>query len=69
MVITAPGNNKTTIYITDVLGKTIMQKTEQLVSGDNTVSLNVAHLAPGNYTLKAVSTNKQQTIVKKFVKQ
>ena len=68
MVITAPENNKATLTITDALARTVMQKTEQLLSGDNNVSINVAGLATGSYTIKAFYADRQ-TVVKKFVKQ
>jgi len=68
MVITAPANNKATLTIIDAAGRTIMQKIEQLLSGDNTVSLNVIGLSSGSYTIKAVYAE-GQTVVKKFMKQ
>lgn len=69
MVINSPENNKVILYVSDVAGRIIMRKIQQLVSGDNTVSLNIARFTKGEYTIKAVSENEGQTVVRKFVKQ
>jgi hypothetical protein len=69
LVINAPANNAGQILVTDVAGKAVIKYSTQLVFGNNNVSLNVARLLPGLYTVKVLCANGYETPVTQFVKQ
>ena len=69
VVLTAPANDRVSMIVTDLAGKIVMEKTTQLVSGDNNLVMNVAGLPSGTYMIKAVCNNGCETAISKFVKQ
>ncbi len=69
LLITAPANDRISIVIADFVGKVVMQKSSNIFTGDNKVSLNIAHLPAGSYMIKTVSTGGSETSISKFVKQ
>ncbi len=69
LLITAPANDKISIVVTDIAGKTVMQRSSEIFTGDNKLELNVARLQSGSYMIKVVSEGGSQTSVSKFVKQ
>jgi hypothetical protein len=69
LVITSPRSEKVMIVVTDLTGKIILQRSTQLVTGDNQETLNVQRLAAGTYVIKAVCANGCETAVHRFVKQ
>ena len=68
VILSAPGNDRATIVVTDVAGKIVMQQATQLQSGNNNLKLNVSGLLSGTYIIKAVCKNGCETTVSKFVK-
>ncbi len=69
LLITAPANDKISIIVTDFVGKVVMQKSSNISTGDNTLSLNIANLPAGSYMLKTISSGSSETLISKFVKQ
>ena len=67
--IQSPTAEKITFVISDMAGKIISRIATSIISGDNTVSLNVGNLPSGNYLLKAICSNGCETAVQKFTKQ
>ena len=64
--IVSDNSQSAIINILDVTGKMLMETSEYLTQGQNTVSLSAAQLVPGTYTVKVVMNEK--TVVEKFVK-
>jgi len=69
MIVSAPVQERLTLIITDLTGRIVKQKIMDVISGDNTVGINVQQLTAGSYTIKAVCANGCTTAVQKFVKQ
>ena len=69
VILSSPTNDKVTLVITDLAGKTMKQFATQVINGDNNVSLNVESLASGTYMIKAICNNGCETTVSKFIKQ
>ena len=69
LMIAAPANQKVTIVITDITGKMVMQQAQQVVAGDNNVSLNVDQLSKGSYLVKVMCADGCESVVSKFMKQ
>ena len=68
VVISSPMSDKVTAVITDVLGKTILQKQLAVEKGNNVVSFNIAQLASGTYFVKLTCNNNCPKAVSRFVK-
>ena len=70
LVITSPAIEKVGIVVTEVSGRLVMTtKQNQLVSGDNNLTINVGTLLPGTYLIKVVCSNNCETTVSKFIKE
>ncbi len=69
MVISSPVNTKVTVMISDLTGRLVMQKNEQVISGENTLKVNVEKISSGTYFIKVVCADGCETGVQKFVKQ
>ena len=67
--VQAPAAESIEFVITDMMGKTISRQAATVVSGDNTISINVANLPAGSYLLKAVCRNGCETTYQKFTRQ
>ncbi len=66
--LTAANAFDANIVITNVSGQTVLQLTQAVVAGSNTIEIDAANLAPGSYMI-AVGSQENGTIFKKFVKQ
>ena len=69
LVITSPRSEKVMIIVADLTGKIVMQRSTQLMIGNNQETLNVQQLSSGTYIIKAVCANGCETAVHRFVKQ
>ncbi len=67
--IQAPSAESIEFVVTDMMGKTISHQVSTVISGDNTVNINVANLPSGSYLLKAICRNGCETTYQKFTKQ
>jgi hypothetical protein len=67
--ITFPIEEKVTILVTDLSGKVVMQKTQQVVRGDNQIPLQIQSLNIGTYIIKAMCSNGYESPGYKFIKQ
>jgi hypothetical protein len=67
--IQAPAAESITFVITDMMGKTISRQSSTVISGDNTLNINVANLPAGSYLLKAICRNGCETAYQKFTRQ
>ncbi len=67
--VSSTGENKITLLVTDLSGKTLLNKVINIINGESDTSLNVSHLTAGTYLLKMLSADGRETVVKKFVKQ
>ncbi len=67
--IQAPAAESITFMVSDMMGKTISRQVSTVVSGDNTININVANLPSGSYLLKAVCRNGCESAYQKFTKQ
>lgn len=68
IVLNIVGNEKVTISITDLVGKTIATKSIDAVNGDNNISFNTTQLAKGTYLIKVNSSSNSELATQKFVK-
>ncbi|MFN5380849.1 MAG: FISUMP domain-containing protein, partial [Bacteroidota bacterium] len=67
IVISATSETQTTIRITDLLGRVLLNETEELLSGNNTITYNIGEYAAGVYLVHVGNGNTQQ--VYKVVKE
>jgi hypothetical protein len=67
LVISATSETQTTIRITDLLGRVLLNETEELLSGNNTITYNISEYAAGVYLVHVGNGNTQQ--VYKVVKE
>ena len=67
--VQAPAAQNIEFVITDMMGKTISRQAATVVSGDNTISINVAALPAGSYLLKVICRNGCETTYQKFTRQ
>jgi hypothetical protein len=67
IVISATSETQTTIRITDLLGRVLLNETEELLSGNNTITYNISEYAAGVYLVHVGNGNTQQ--VYKVVKE
>jgi hypothetical protein len=67
VVISATSETQTTIRITDLLGRVLLNETEELLSGNNTITYNIGDYAAGVYLVHVGNGNTQQ--VYKVVKE
>lgn len=65
----SPTSERVNIVVSDVTGKVVMNKNVMLVTGDNTLQLNVSSLGAGTYTVKMLCANGCETAITKFTKQ
>lgn len=69
ITIDAPANNTVFIEISDMTGKVLRHQQTTILSGENSLPVDVAGLASGSYFIKAISSTGDQTSVRKFVKE
>lgn len=69
VLLSTPVNNNINLMITDLEGKTLINKPAKLVTGDNNILVNISGLASGTYIIKTVCSNGCETGISKFVKQ
>lgn len=55
------------VHIVDVMGRVIMQEDHFIEAGESTITLNVASLASGMYTIR-VNTNNENHLSKEFIR-
>ncbi len=67
MMIGSPGKDKITAVVFDMTGKTVLTKSLNVETGNNTIPLEIAALAGGNYMIKLISSN-GQVVTGRFVK-
>jgi hypothetical protein len=67
VVINTVSETQTTIRITDLLGRVLLNETEELLSGNNTITYNISEYAAGVYLVHVGNGNTQQ--VYKVVKE
>jgi hypothetical protein len=60
VVINAVGETQTTIRITDLLGRVMLNETEALIGGNNTITYNIGDYAAGVYLIHVGNGNTQQ---------
>ncbi|MFN5214492.1 MAG: T9SS type A sorting domain-containing protein, partial [Bacteroidota bacterium] len=60
VVISATSETQTTIRITDLLGRVLLNETEELLSGNNTITYNIGEYAAGVYLVHVGNGNTQQ---------
>jgi len=60
VVINATSETQTTIRITDLLGRVLLNETEELLSGNNTITYNISEYAAGVYLVHVGNGNTQQ---------
>jgi hypothetical protein len=69
IALNAPKTDKVTFVISDISGRTILTQQVNVIVGDNVYNINVASLAKGTYTVKAICNTGCETAITKFVKQ
>ena len=69
MVVASPNDEMVSVVVTDITGKILQKQATQINSGNNSLKLNVSHLASGSYLLKLVCSNGCNSATIKFVKQ
>lgn len=69
VLIAAPGRDQVKVIITDMAGRTMLQKQVSVETGANTVPVDISKLTNGTYLVKLVCTHDCETVTGKFVKQ
>ena len=69
VAIESPNNDKLSLMVTDVAGKTVLQKLQSITMGNNIIQLATNGLAAGSYFIKIVCANGCETLPIKFVKE
>lgn len=69
VLIAAPGKDKVTMLVTDIAGRTVIQKEVYVETGSNTIPVNISHLTNGTYIVKLVCESNCEGVAGKFVKQ
>jgi hypothetical protein len=69
VIVASPANNTIDLVITDLAGRIIKRQVVHLISGDNTVLVDVGKLSSGVYMIKAICGVGCENAVSKFVKQ
>jgi hypothetical protein len=69
IIITAPGNEKINLVVTDLSGKLVIQQQVELAAGDNTRKLAIGKLSAGTYLIKVICENGCETSIQRFIKQ
>lgn len=67
--LAAPKADRITFVISDITGKIIISKSVNVIAGESNLQIDVAALAKGTYTVKAICANGCETAMSKFVKQ
>lgn len=66
--IAAPERARGTVVITDITGKTVLQKAVTLETGNNVLPFNITGLTNGTYFIKLINSSNGETPVMKFLK-
>lgn len=67
--ISTPARDKVTLLVTDMTGRTILQKVADIEAGSNTIPVDISRFTIGSYLLKLVGSNNGESISVRFVKQ
>ena len=67
--LNALNNNVASLIVTDVSGKTVLNKNITSIKGETITQLNVSQLAAGTYFIKLINADGSEKTVSKFVKQ
>ena len=67
VVIQATSETQTNIRITDLLGRVVLEQTEALIAGSNTITYNISDFAKGVYLIQVSNGNEQKVF--KLVKE
>jgi uncharacterized protein (TIGR02145 family) len=67
VVIQATSETQTNIRITDLLGRVVLEQTEALITGSNTITYNISDFAKGVYLIQVSNGNEQKVF--KLVKE
>jgi hypothetical protein len=67
--VSTPTDQVSSIIVTDMTGKAIMQLSKTLVKGSNTFTINVSKLVAGNYIVKLINNNANEHASQRFLKQ
>jgi len=67
LMVGSPARDKISVVITDISGKTVMQQSLIVETGNNTLPVNISTLAGGTYIVKMISSDGEVT-TGKFVK-
>ncbi len=62
-------NDKATFTVTDMLGKTVMQISQNISAGNNLIKIDCTSLRPGTYFVKASGSTAMNFTFQKFIKQ
>ncbi len=67
--INSISNDKLTIIITDINGKIVAKRIENIKVGNNIITVDIRSLASGTYILKAISESNSDVSSSMFIKQ
>jgi hypothetical protein len=67
--LASPVQQRATLVVTDIAGRTVLQAQRSLNENDNSVELNVGRLSQGTYLLKVLCEDGCERVAGKFVKQ
>jgi hypothetical protein len=69
VIVAAPNSDKVTLVVTDVAGRTAVQKIVNVETGSNTIPVDITALSGGTYMVKLICSNNCESAAGKFVKQ
>lgn len=69
VIVATPVHEMITLQITDITGKSVLQKTAAVEAGSNTIPVDISRLTKGSYVVKLVCGSNCENAAGKFVKQ
>jgi hypothetical protein len=68
VVLDVPARDKVTLVVTDLAGRTLMQKAVTVETGTNTIDMDVSGLTKGTYMVRVICSNDCKSATGRFVK-
>ena len=66
--VTSAQQTKMEMMITDMQGRVMIRQTVSMISGYNSIDMNVTNLAPGTYNISGITADDKTRMIR-FVKQ
>jgi GEVED domain/Secretion system C-terminal sorting domain len=68
VVLDVPARDRVTLVVTDLAGRTLIQKAVNVETGTNTIDMDVSGLTKGTYMVRVICSNDCKSVTGRFVK-